>query len=151
MVQSACDNGGCAIGPVRGAGTGMATWFYAMIRLLRLRTTFLACINQEKIQTLALNAKERLAVLDINDPVFWKAMYTLIRAVFSALRCLRYCDMNIPAMDKVYTLTHRTTVAIENSIDDFNDTEMFRSDWSTEGLVLEETELYGVEEVVTKT
>ena len=142
---------GRAIGPLRGAGTRMATWFYAMMRLLRLRTTFLACINQEKIQTLALNAKERLAVLDINDTVFWKAMYTLLRAVFSALRCLRYCDMNTPAMDKVYTLTHRTTVAIQNSMDDFNDTEMFRSDWSTEGLVLEETELYGVEEVVAKT
>ena len=90
-------------------------------------------------------------MFDISDPVFWKAMYTLLQAVFPPLRCLHYCDMNIPAMDKIYTLTHRTTVAIENSIDDLNDTEKFRSDWSTKGLVLEETELYGVEEVVAKT
>ena len=150
MTQSACDNGGRAIGPVRGAGTRMASWFYAMIRLLRLRTTFLACINQGKFRTLVLNDKERLAVFDISDPVFWKAMYTLLRAVFPALRCLRYCDGNIPAMDKVYTLTHRTSIAIEKSIDALNDTDMFRSDWSTEGLVLEETELYGVEEVIAE-
>ena len=75
---------------------------------------------------------------------------TLLRAVFPALRCLRYCDSNIPAMDKVYTLTHRTSIAIEKSIDALNDTDMFRSHWTTEGLVLEETELYGVEEVIAE-
>ena len=148
MTQSACDNDGRKIGPVRGAGTRMASWFYAMIRLLHLRTTFLACINQAKFRALVLRPKERLAVFDISNTVFWKAMYTLLRAVFPALWCLRFCDGKIPAMDKVYALTHRTSIAIDKSIDALNNADMFRSDWSTEGLVDEETELFGVEEVM---
>ena len=151
MAQSACENEGRAIGPLRGAGNRMGTWFYAMMRVVCLKDTFLACIKQKIFRDLVLNDKERLAVFDLNEPVFWKAMYTLLRAVFSALRCLRYCDMNTPAMDKVYTLTNRTTVAIQNSMDDLNDTDMFRSDWTTEGLVVEETELYGIEKVVKNT
>ena len=87
-------------------------------------------------------------MFDISNPVFWKAMYTILRAVFPALRCLRFCDGNIPAMDKVYTLAHRTSIAIEKSIHALNDTDMFRSDWTTEGLVQEETELYAIEEVI---
>ena len=95
-----------------------------------------------------MRPKERLAVFDISNGVFWKAMYTLLRAVFPALRCLCFCDGNIPAMDKVYALTHWTSIAIDKSIDALNNADMFRSDWSTEGLVDEETELFGVEEVI---
>ena len=87
-------------------------------------------------------------MFDISNAVFWKAMYTLLQAVFPALRCLRFCDGNIPAMDKVYALTHRTSIAIDKSIDALNNADMFRSDWSTEGLVDEETELFGIEEVM---
>ena len=51
-------------------------------------------------------------------------MYTLLRAVFSALRLLHYCDSNTPAMDKVYMLSHRMTVAIEKSVKVLNDEEL---------------------------
>ena len=37
MAQSALSNSGRAVGLLRGAGTRMALWFYAMIRLLRVR------------------------------------------------------------------------------------------------------------------
>ena len=52
-------------------------------------------------------------------------MYRLLRAVFSAIRLLRYCDSSKPVMnkDKVYYLVKRTTAAIEKSIDKYYDTE----------------------------
>jgi hypothetical protein len=54
-------------------------------------------------------------------------MYILLCAVFPALRALRYCDSNMPSMEKIYYLSHRTTEAIENSQDDFNDERLFGS------------------------
>jgi hypothetical protein len=47
--------------------------------------------------------------------------------LFPALRALRYCDSNTPYMDKLYYLSHRTTVAIEKSQDDLNDESLFGS------------------------
>ena len=37
MAQSALENQGRKVGLLRGAGTRMALWFYAMMRALRLR------------------------------------------------------------------------------------------------------------------
>ncbi len=54
-------------------------------------------------------------------------MYILLRAVFLALRALRYCNSNTPCMNKIYYLSHRTRVAIENSQDDLNDERLFGS------------------------
>ncbi len=42
-------------------------------------------------------------VNDIQDEIFWKTIYCLLYAVFPAL-ILRYCDSNIPAMDKIFFL-----------------------------------------------
>ncbi len=38
------------------------------------------------------------------DEVFWKAIYCLLHAIFPALKALRYCNSNIPAMDKIFFL-----------------------------------------------
>jgi hypothetical protein len=54
-------------------------------------------------------------------------MYILLHAVFPALGALWYCDSNMPCMDKLYYLSHRTTVAIEKSQDDLNDKSLFGS------------------------
>ncbi len=67
------------------------------------------------------------AVQDISDDNFWKCMYILLRGVFLALRALWYCDSNRPCMEKIYYLSHRITVAIENSQDDLNDERLFGS------------------------
>jgi hypothetical protein len=64
-------------------------------------------------------------------------MYILLRAVFSALRALRYCDSNTPCTDKIYYLSHRTTVAIENSQDDLNDERLFGSLNTNQNLIEE--------------
>jgi len=49
-------------------------------------------------------------------------MYTM-----PALRALWYCDSNTPCMVKLFYLSHRTTVLIENSQDDLNHKSLFGS------------------------
>ncbi len=107
MAQSSFANHGKKVGLLRGAGTRMAMWFYAMIRLLCLEIPLKATLHQQKFRSLALNESARMAVMDIQDAKFWKCLYILLRAVFSALKLLRYCDANKPSMDKIFFLSHR--------------------------------------------
>ena len=127
MAQSSLSNRGKKVGLLRGAGTRMAMWFYAMIRLLRLEMPLKATVHQEKFRSLPLNESARMAVLDIQEAKFWKCLYVLLRSVFPALKLLRYCDANKPSMDKIFFLLHRTTQAIEKSFDSLNDKELFGS------------------------
>ncbi len=87
---------------LRGAGTRFTTWFYALHRLLCQKKTLLATVHSLYFATLAHNAKTTPAVQDNESNQFWKAVYFLLRAVFPALRALRYCGANKPAMDKIY-------------------------------------------------
>ena len=100
MLQSAVDNDGMKVGSSRGAISRMASWFYAQLRMLRMRNTLEATIAQKKFRVLKLKENERLAVMDISNPLFWKAIFVLLRAVYPALRTLRLCDTNTPAMEK---------------------------------------------------
>ncbi len=127
MAQSTLANRGRKVCLICGAGTCMALWFYAMICLIRLQQSLKTTIHQQKILDLALTNSVKGAVHDIKEDNFWKCMYILLRAVFPALRALRYCDSNTPCMDKLYYLSHRTTVAIEKSQDDLNDESLFGS------------------------
>ena len=146
MLQSAVDNDGKKIGLSRGATSRMASWFYSMLRMLRLRNTLEATITQKKFRDLSLNLKQRFAVADILNPLFWKAVFTLLRAVFPALRCLRYCDTNTPAMDKIALLAYRTGVALECAIETLNDRALFNSDACTSGLDDEQDELFELDD-----
>ena len=143
MAQSALANKGKHVGLLRGAGTRFATWFYDMIRLLRMRNPLLATIHQEKFRGLELKESARLAVLDIQDTVFWKALYTLLRATYPAIRVLRYCNSNTPAMDKLYCLSSRTSMVIRRSEESFNDTTLFSALVACDGLGNKENEVYG--------
>ena len=84
---------------------------FAMKCLIRLQQPFKANIHQQKGLDLTLTNN------------------ILLRAVFPALRALRlrYCDSNTPCMDKLFHLSHRTTVAIENSLEHLNDESLFGS------------------------
>ena len=46
MAQSSLSDRGKKVGLLRGAGTRMAMWFYAMIRLLRLENPLKATVHQ---------------------------------------------------------------------------------------------------------
>ena len=142
MAQSAIANKGRKVGLLRGATTRFATWFYAFVRLLRMKDVLVATIHQLKFRALQLNDRDRLAVLDIQDPIFWKALYTLLRAVYPGLRNLRMADGNKPAMDQSYYLTHRATIAINKSIDLLNDEILFSSA-NDDYLISEQNEVFG--------
>jgi hypothetical protein len=127
MAQSALANKGHRVGLLRGAGTQMALWFYAMMRLLCLRQPLVGTIHQQKFVDLNLNDSVRVAVRDIKDDKFWKCIYILLCAVFPALRLLCYCDKSQPAMDKIFFLSHRTTLALDKSEEFLNDKSLFDS------------------------
>ncbi len=118
MAQSALANKGCKVGLLRGAGTQMALWFYAMMRLLHLKQPLTATIHQQKFVHLNLNDSVRAAVQDISNDKFWTCIYLLLSAVFPALRLLRYCDKSKPAMDKIFFLSNRTTLSL-NKLEEF--------------------------------
>ncbi len=85
MTQASALNNGKRIGLLRGAGTRFATWFYAMHRLLRQNRALYATGHSPAFQTLVHNARVALAVQDIENSQFWRAIYCLMRYVFPAL------------------------------------------------------------------
>jgi hypothetical protein len=112
----------------------MASWFYGMMRLLRLKQPLKATIHQQQFRDLTLNVSAKAALHDIQDNKFWKCLYVLLRAVFPALWALRYCDSNTPVMDKIYFLSHRTTAAIQKSQEFFEEVGLFstaQKEWKT--------------------
>ena len=145
IANTSVANGGRAITLLRGASSRMASYFYALFRLLRLKAPLIVTINQQQFRELKLGERERLAIIDINTDKFWKAIYSLCRAVFPAIRALRYCDKNEPAMDKIYLLVHRTKVALEMSVEALNDESLFESLANEEGLEQEMKEVYDAE------
>ena len=64
---------------------------------------------------------------------FLESSFCLSCAIFPAVRVLRYCDSNIPAMDKLYHL----------AIVDLNNTELFGPLLLSDGLRMEENKIYG--------
>jgi hypothetical protein len=103
----------------------MASWFYSMMRLLRLQKPLKATIHQQKFVDLTLNPAAKEAIKDVENLKFWKCLYILLRAVYPALRTLRYCDCSTPMMDKIYYLSHRTTEAIKKSQEFLDDEALF--------------------------
>ncbi len=115
MTQASAMNNRKRIGLMRGAGTRFATWFYGLHHLLCQKKALVATIHSPYFATMAHNAKVALAVQDIESNQFWKAVYFLLRAVSPALRVLRYCDANKPAMNKIYYLCNRGQDALLRS------------------------------------
>ena len=145
MTQASAMNNGKRIGLLRGAGTRFATWFYALHRLLRQKKALLATVHSPYFTSLAHNAKTALAVQDIESNQFWKAVYFLLRAVFPALRALRYCDANKPAMDKIYYLCDHAEKALLRSNSLLSDYSLFGflEEEFTEGVDEELEEVFG--------
>lgn len=125
MAQSSIHNKGRRVGLLRGATTRMASWFYAMMRVLRHKDVLKATIHTLQFRELSKNDKVRGAVRDIENATFFKALYILLRAVFPAIRALRFTDSNQPMMDKIYFFSKRTESALEQSIEFLNCEEIF--------------------------
>ena len=84
--------------------------------------------------------------MDIENKTFWKALYTILRSVYPDIQALRYCDSNVPAMENIYHLSNRKTLAIERSCEMLNDDDMFSLiEGHSDGLEFEITEVFGPE------
>ncbi len=71
------------------------------------KEALLANVYSPYFATLDHIAKTALAIQDIESNQFWKAVYCLLRAVFPPLRAFRSCDVNKPAMDKIFIVVIR--------------------------------------------
>ena len=145
IAQAKLFNGGKEVGLLRGASTRMATWFYALFRLIRQRNALEATIHHAHFRNLQKNERVQKAIGDIGNPVFWRATFALIRGVFPALLALRWCDKSTPCMDKIVTYAHRTEVALQKSCEIFNDTDLFPLEVEDSDLEAEEEHMYGVQ------
>ncbi len=61
----------------------------------------------------------------LEDEVFLKAIYVLLQEVFPALKAQRYCDSNVPAMDKIFHLVKRADDAILKAAQELDDETIF--------------------------
>ena len=104
IQQSGVHNNRKRIGLLRGSGTMFSTYFYAMMRLVRLHDPLLATIHQAISYYLNLDDRVQSAIMDIENKTFWKALYTLLRSVYPAVRAVCYCVSSVPAKDKIYHL-----------------------------------------------
>jgi hypothetical protein len=77
--------------------------------------------------------------------MFWKCVYLLVRAVFPALRLLCYCNKNKPAMDKIFFISHRTTLALKKLEEFLNNRNLFGSLRSDSNLTKEGNIVWGKE------
>ncbi len=96
-----------------------------MHRLLSRKQELQATSHSPAFPSVAHNSRVALSIQNIEDEKFWKAIYCLLRAVFYALKALRYCDANFPAMDKIYYPASRANDAILKSAMDFDDVDLF--------------------------
>ncbi len=112
IVQASILNNKCKIGFLQGAGTCFATWFYAMHGLVWQKTVLRAIIHGAAFCSETMNSKVTLALQDIEDEVFWNAIYFLLRVFFPALKALQYCVSSTLTMNKIYHLDKQAGDAI---------------------------------------
>ena len=62
---------------------------------------------------------------DVKNPVFWKQLFVLLRALFPLLKLLRLADSNEPNMDKVCFYVEQTRIHLVNSKDALMDEDLF--------------------------
>ncbi len=86
-----------------------------------------ATIHNPSFASLSKNDRVAAAIVDIEDEVFWKAIYCLLCAIFPALKALQYCDSNIPAMDKIYFLVKQVDDALHDLQLLLDDQDLFGS------------------------
>ena len=83
-------------------------------------------------------------MIDTEEKNFRKAIYTIVRDKIPELRALRYCDRKTPAMEKIFHLSHCTTLSIERSCDFLNDADPFGTYNGTSDLLeFKETKMFG--------
>jgi hypothetical protein len=124
--QSKQHNKGRAVGLLRSAETRFASFFYAMHRALRVRKALEATIHSaawtdmKKVKTFIVRAAG-----DVDDKLFWKRIFVLLRALFPLLKLLRRADSNHPNMDKICFYLNQTRLHLIKAKGDLMDEKLF--------------------------
>ena len=92
-----------------------------------MKPSLKATIHNPSFAGLSKNDRVAACIQDIEDEVFWKAIYCLLRAVFPALKALWYCESNIPGIDKIYFLVKQADEALQASQILLDDHDLFGS------------------------
>ena len=73
---------------LRGSGNLMASFFYAMTRLLRLKDVLITTVHSPEFAKLDLNARAKAVARDIQNLKFFQAIYVVCLVVFPNLLLL---------------------------------------------------------------
>ena len=113
------------------AETRFASFFYAMHRALHYRRALESTVHSAQWNDLKhLKAFIVRAADDVKDPIFWKRIFVLLRALIPILKLLRFADSNKPNMDKVCFYINRARLYLMKSKDDLMDEELFLANYS---------------------
>ena len=74
----------------------------------------------KKVKTFIIRAAS-----DVDDKLFWKRIFVLLRALFPLLKLLRRADSNHPNMDKICYYLNQTRLHLIKSKDDLMDENLF--------------------------
>ena len=95
------------------------------MRRLQIKDPLLSTVHSASFKDLEKTDVIHAAIFDITNPKFFKALYILLRAVFPAIRVLRYCNKGETCVDKLYYLTYCAADAISRWKSLLNDPELF--------------------------
>ena len=110
---------------LRGAGTRMASYFYAMFRILRLKSVLGVTVSSDEVKKLSLTKRTQACIKDIKNEKFFRACYAVAKVTYPALKLLRCCDKASPVMGVLYHLSLRTTAALEHQAETLNEPHLF--------------------------
>ena len=110
----------------------MASFFYAMVRSLRLKGDLAATVNDPNHVLLDKNQRMHKACVDVKNHDVWHALYIICALCHGPMLVLRFSDAGEPAMDQVFYWTHKTCVFIKEHEDEINKVELFAGNGDVE-------------------
>ncbi len=99
------------IGMIRPVETRFGYYFYALLRMFRLKQVLLSTIEMEKFENAKLK-KKSFVVKYISSPSFWDGLEIILRCLYPLMKLLRLADTATPAMDKLKFMVHKVNMAV---------------------------------------
>ena len=92
----------------------MASYFYAMFRILRLKSVLGVTVSSDEVKKLSLTKRTQACIKDIKNEKIFRACYAVAKVTYPNPKLLRYCDKSLPVMGVLYHLSLRTTAALQH-------------------------------------
>ena len=106
-------NKGIRIGFIKPSDCRMAGHRIALLRVLRLKDALQATVTSTEFKELKVFTTISYVLL---QDEFWQYLFVMCRALYAPMRLLRFADMKIPAMDKLYFYVLQSERMIERWI-----------------------------------